>query len=29
MSEQPEFKTGLHLILCYYSLADKERMKKG
>ena len=29
MSEQPDFKTGLHLILCYYSLGDKERTKKG
>ena len=29
MSEQPDFKTGLHLILCYFSLGDKERTKKG
>ena len=29
MSEQPDFKTGLHLILCYYSLGDKDRTKKG
>ena len=29
MSEQPDFKTGLHLVLCYYSLADKDRTKKG
>ena len=29
MSEQPDFKTGLHLVLCYYSLGDKDRTKKG
>ncbi len=29
MSEQPDFKTGLHLVLCYYSIGDKERTKKG
>ena len=29
MSEQPDFKTGLHLVLCYYALGDKERTKKG
>ena len=25
----PDFQTGFHLILCYYALGDKERMKKG
>ena len=29
MSEQGDFKTGLHLVLCYYATGDKERMKKG
>ncbi len=29
MSEQPDFKTGLHLVLCYYALGDKDRTKKG
>ena len=29
MSEQPDFKTGLHLVLCYFSIGDKERTKKG
>jgi intraflagellar transport protein 88 len=29
MSEQGDFKTGLHLILCYYAIGDKDRMKKG
>ena len=26
---QGDFKTGLHLILCYYATGDKDRMKKG
>lgn len=29
MSEQPDFKTGLHLVLCYYALGDKDRTRKG
>lgn len=29
MSEQADFKTGLHLVLCYFFMADKERAKKG
>lgn len=29
MSEQPEFRTGLHLVLCYYAMGDKDRTKKG
>ena len=29
MSEQGDFKTGLHLVLCYYATGDKDRMKKG
>ena len=29
MTEEPSFSTGLNLILCYYALADKERMKKA
>ncbi len=29
MSEQPDFKTGLHLVLCYFALGDKDRTKRG
>ena len=29
MSEQGDFKTGLHLVLCYYATGDKDMMKKG
>ena len=29
MSEQPDFKTGLHLVLCHYALGDKDRTKKA
>lgn len=29
MSEQPDFKSGLHLVLCYFALGDKDRTKKG
>ena len=28
-NDQGDFKTGLHLILCYYATGDKDRMKKG
>ncbi len=27
MSESPNIKTGFNLILCYYALGDRERMK--
>ncbi|XP_023241009.1 intraflagellar transport protein 88 homolog [Centruroides sculpturatus] len=27
MAEKPDFKTALHLILCHYSLGDREKMK--
>lgn len=29
MSDNPDYKTGLHLLLCYYALGDKEEMKKS
>lgn len=29
MSERPDIKSGLHLILCYYALGDVEKMKRG
>ncbi|XP_074642143.1 intraflagellar transport protein 88 homolog [Tubulanus polymorphus] len=29
MQEQPNFKTGFNLILCYYALGDREKMKKA
>lgn len=29
MTEEPDFKTGFNLILCYYALGDQERMKKA
>ncbi|XP_034549851.1 intraflagellar transport protein 88 homolog isoform X2 [Notolabrus celidotus] len=29
MSESPNIKTGFNLILCYYAVGDKERMKKA
>nr|CAD7458130.1 unnamed protein product [Timema tahoe] len=29
MQEKPDFMSGLHVILCYYALADKDKMKKG
>ncbi|XP_028289429.1 intraflagellar transport protein 88 homolog isoform X2 [Parambassis ranga] len=29
MSESPNIKTGFNLILCYYAIGDKERMKKA
>ena len=29
MSEQGDFKTGFHLVLCYYAMADREKMKRG
>lgn len=28
MSESPNIKTGFNLILCYYAIGDRERMKK-
>ncbi|KAF3694552.1 Intraflagellar transport protein 88 -like protein [Channa argus] len=29
MSESPNIKTGFNLILCYYAICDKEKMKKA
>ncbi|XP_014674205.1 PREDICTED: intraflagellar transport protein 88 homolog [Priapulus caudatus] len=29
MSERPDFKTGFNLLLCYYALNDKDKMKKA
>ncbi|XP_046992118.1 intraflagellar transport protein 88 homolog isoform X2 [Schistocerca americana] len=29
MQEKPDFITGLHIILCYYALGDKEKMKRS
>uniref|UniRef100_A0AAR2M018 Intraflagellar transport protein 88 homolog n=1 Tax=Pygocentrus nattereri TaxID=42514 RepID=A0AAR2M018_PYGNA len=29
MSESPNIKTGFNLILCYYAIGDRERMKKS
>ena len=29
MSEAPSFKTGFNLILCYFALGDREKMKKA
>lgn len=29
MGEYPDFKTGLNLILCFYALGDKEKMKNS
>ncbi|XP_054278249.1 intraflagellar transport protein 88 homolog [Macrosteles quadrilineatus] len=29
MQEKPDFKAGLHAIVCYYALDDKDRMKQG
>ncbi|XP_037832134.1 intraflagellar transport protein 88 homolog isoform X8 [Kryptolebias marmoratus] len=29
MSESPNIKTGFNLILCYYAIGDRERMKKA
>jgi len=29
MQEEPDFKTGFNLILCYYALGDKEKMKRA
>lgn len=29
MTEQPDFKAGLHLLLCYYALGDKDKMKRA
>lgn len=29
MEEKPEFRTGLNLLLCAYTLEDQEKMKDG
>ena len=29
MTEEPDFKTGFNLILCYYALGDQDKMKKS
>ncbi|CAH0385131.1 unnamed protein product [Bemisia tabaci] len=29
MQEKPDFKAGLHVILCYYAVENKERMKEA
>lgn len=29
MSDNPNIKTGFNLILCYYAIGDRERMKKA
>ena len=29
MSESPTFKTGFNLILCYFALGDREKMRDG
>lgn len=29
MSESPNIRTGFNLILCYYAIGDRERMKKA
>ena len=29
MSEAPSFKTGFNLILCYFALGDREKMKNA
>lgn len=29
MSESPNFKTGFNLILCYFALGDREKMRDG
>ncbi|KAK6171274.1 hypothetical protein SNE40_019498 [Patella caerulea] len=29
MSESPNFKTGFNLILCYFALGDREKMRRG
>lgn len=29
MAEKPDFRSALHLILCHYSLGDKEKMKRN
>ena len=28
MSELPDFKTALNLVLCYYAVGDSEKLKK-
>lgn len=29
MQEEPDFKTGFNLILCYFALGDRDKMKKA
>lgn len=29
ISEKPDFRTGLHLILCHFALGDRDSMRKG
>lgn len=29
MSESPSFKTGFNLILCYFALGDRDKMRKA
>jgi intraflagellar transport protein 88 len=29
MQEAPTFKTGFNLMLCYFALGDREKMKRG
>ena len=29
MQEEPDFKTGFNLILCYFALGDREKMKRA
>ena len=29
MEGAPDLQTGFNLVLCYYALGDKERMRKG
>ncbi|XP_069680565.1 intraflagellar transport protein 88 homolog [Periplaneta americana] len=29
MQEKPDFATGLHMILCYYALGEKDKMKRA
>ena len=28
MAEEPDFQTGFNLILCYYALGDRDKMKR-
>ena len=29
MTEQPEYRTGFNLVLCYFALGDRDKMKKS